>query len=452
MRVRFFLVLVMVLFGGGLFQQSYAATGAIESGFHTTKVCHDATCTSPTPGVVNFRPTGATAVVVDDALGLSGDVWGNELGWITLNPTGAGVTFADVASGVLTGKAWSQVSGWINFAPTGQTVTINPSTGEFSGWAWTGGPYGGWIKFDCGDVSTCIKTDWRSTTIIPPSDDGGNPRSGSPSDICPNIAGNQATLPSGYSFNAAGDCIVVVDSCPNLMGVQQSIPLGFSLDTIGACVPAVDYCVNISGVQTYIPLGYTVSDAGRCTLIPSDACPNLVGVQPSGSVCGSEKDTCDNIVGLQQNIPTGYVEYGTACVPELLDMCRNIDGSQVQIPEGMMIESGGACVAAPIDRCGNLAGAQENVPNGFYEQAGYCFLRTTLPLEDAQEVEVVAFSFVPEMFQFPVKNDVLDTVVRSLRAHKTNTFSVDATSSLLVASGVLFILHLLVRVIRGLFR
>jgi hypothetical protein len=66
---------------------------------------------------------------------LNGIAWGNELGWITLNPTGVDGVTINPTTGALSGKAWSQVGGWINFAPTGQGVSISTS-GEFSGWAW----------------------------------------------------------------------------------------------------------------------------------------------------------------------------------------------------------------------------------------------------------------------------------------------------------------------------
>ncbi len=115
-----------------------AATGTIDPSFYNAKVCHDVTCTTPTPGVLNFIPTGVSPVLVDDVSGISGKIWGNELGWITLNPTGAGLEL-NPTTGAVTGKAWSQVSGWINFSPTGQGVFIDTTTGEFSGWAWTGG-------------------------------------------------------------------------------------------------------------------------------------------------------------------------------------------------------------------------------------------------------------------------------------------------------------------------
>ncbi|MCX6757040.1 MAG: peptidoglycan-binding domain-containing protein, partial [Candidatus Nomurabacteria bacterium] len=47
----------------------------------------------------------------------------------------------------------------VNFRPTNGGVKIN-SNGEFEVYAWLGGIYGGWIKFDCNVSATCVRTDW----------------------------------------------------------------------------------------------------------------------------------------------------------------------------------------------------------------------------------------------------------------------------------------------------
>jgi hypothetical protein len=185
-------------------------------------------------------------------MGISaGIIWGNELGWIDLHPTGEGVTFANISNGLLTGKAWSQVSGWINFKPTGQQVLIDMTTGELSGYAWTGGPEGGWIKFDCSSSNSCVKVSWASTT----SGGGGG---GGYSDVCPNITGVQATIPSGYTVSIDGLCVEVIDVCPNIPGDQSAIPPGFNKNAMGSCIPDIDYCPNINGSQNVTPSGYIV--------------------------------------------------------------------------------------------------------------------------------------------------------------------------------------------------
>lgn len=108
-----------------------------------------------------------------------------------------------------------------------------------------------------------------------------------PVDVCPNIDGNQATVPDGYQL-VDGQCVVIpppVDLCPNLDGNQTTIPDGYEI-VDGQCQlippPPTDVCLNIDGVQTTIPDGYESLTQGQCTLIvspPTDLCPNIEGVQ-----------------------------------------------------------------------------------------------------------------------------------------------------------------------------
>ena len=138
-----------------------ASTGSIDSSAENkVKVCRDVTCANPIPGIIDFEISGGSPLIIDSEKGISGKVWGNEFGWITFNPSKGGVFFADSATGLLKGTAQSENSGIINFSVTGQKVIIDPKTGEWNGWAWASGKYGGWIKFDCKNAS-CVKTTWR---------------------------------------------------------------------------------------------------------------------------------------------------------------------------------------------------------------------------------------------------------------------------------------------------
>ncbi len=160
--------------------QASVTNGTIESGNQLAKVCKDTACS--VFGRINFKPTlnsstpGAIAVAITDS-GVTGHVWGDELGWIHMSPTGGGVTL-NPSTGILSGRAFSSVGGWINFAPTGQTVRLvdNGSGSNFYGFAFVSGLNGGWLKFDCADTSACVKTDWRSTahrTVVSSSGGGG---------------------------------------------------------------------------------------------------------------------------------------------------------------------------------------------------------------------------------------------------------------------------------------
>jgi hypothetical protein len=166
-HLHFFAISLYVL--STMLTMVYASeiVGSIDVTSHSAKVCHDDTCT--TYGTINFLPSGTQAPVSITDTSITGYIWGNEMGWINLAPSGAGVT-VDPITGLLYGTAWSQSSGWINFRPTtnagipsgGIPVGVSiTSSGELYGWAWNGGAYGGWIKFDCSFASTCVKTDWR---------------------------------------------------------------------------------------------------------------------------------------------------------------------------------------------------------------------------------------------------------------------------------------------------
>src|SRR3989338_4202773 len=126
---------------------------------NTAKVCKDVSCINPPPGVIDFK-IGKSPLTIDSVSGIKGMVFGNELGNITMNS----VHFKDPQTGLLSGTASyndGSISGLINFSVTGQKVVIDPKTGEWKGWAFASGPKGGWIKFDCQDPASCVRTTWR---------------------------------------------------------------------------------------------------------------------------------------------------------------------------------------------------------------------------------------------------------------------------------------------------
>ncbi|OHA24833.1 MAG: hypothetical protein A3D52_02555 [Candidatus Taylorbacteria bacterium RIFCSPHIGHO2_02_FULL_44_36] len=109
-------------------------------------------------GYINFEN-----VVVDDGA-LSGYAWSANYGWIKFNPAQGGV-LSDGA-GNLSGSAWGEKLGWIDF----NNVSINPSTGRFSGTAT--GTLIGTITFDCPNYCD-VRTDWRQATTPAVVSSGG---------------------------------------------------------------------------------------------------------------------------------------------------------------------------------------------------------------------------------------------------------------------------------------
>jgi len=170
MKQKIYILIITLTISALLTSASFAAKnakiGSIDMSVENkVKVCKDPTCTKPAPGIIDFEISDGSPLVVDTENGLSGKVWGDELGWITFNPPYGGVFMVDTETGLLQGTAWSKNSGAINFSVTGQKVVIDPKTGEWNGWAWASGPYGGWIKFDCKNAS-CVHTTWSGQTSL----------------------------------------------------------------------------------------------------------------------------------------------------------------------------------------------------------------------------------------------------------------------------------------------
>lgn len=314
MRTNIFAVLLLSLF----FVASSVSAATIDS---TNKY---ARFLDSNYGTINFNPTNGNVTVTDSSL--TGYAFGDGVGWIHLAPTNGGVV--NDGSGVLSGYAWGENTGWINFKPTNGGVTIN-SSGDFLGYAWSQNY--GWIVFNCATDSTCgtfdhkVSTDWTATAsaqcnngidddgdgqIDYPADSGCSslldnteeslgstppppPPTPNPTDVCPNIAGAQSSIPAGYIYDGFGNCILPetsADVCPNIAGEQTSVPSGRVVDGFGNCIipeDETDLCPNIVGKQASLPEGYVRNAEGYCVLpplSPDDKPPIIPDVKPDVKV------------------------------------------------------------------------------------------------------------------------------------------------------------------------
>ena len=391
------------------------SSGGVEAGAFTARVCHDASCSTPTPGAVNFRPTGTTPITIDDTTGLNGIAWGNDIGWITLNPMGPEGLTINPSSGVISGKAWSQVSGWINFSVSGQTVSIN-NNGEFAGWAWTGGPLGGWIKFDCGSPSSCVKTDWRPTgarsTPTSGGATGGNgPASGtstaavSPSDLCANLPGIQFSTPPGYEISGPNCVPITIDVCANVPGEQSRVPTGYTQDEGGLCFLIADYCPNLPDIQFAVPARYTVDQNGSCVPDSRTSIDRPIAANMRKSlhrpVAGAEIDP-------ERRFPQEALDGGS-----LVDLCVNIPADQNKMPSGYTLNGSGLCVPRSADYCPNIPGNQSELPTVYsVDDFGRCVAQISPPADndvpkpidaDANPPpHILSFNFIPAALQLPI--------------------------------------------------
>ena len=93
-------------------------------------------------------------------------------------------------------------------------------------------------------------------------------------DVCPNITGAQATVPSGQMIDNAGNCVNIptppTDVCLNLLGVQTSVPTGYVANGTNCdpVIPPLDLCPNIDGPQATVPAGQMINNVGDCVDLP----------------------------------------------------------------------------------------------------------------------------------------------------------------------------------------
>ncbi len=154
-----FLFLSLLAFLGSTIVAHAANPGTIAS---STACTENLSCSQvlQDSSSVNFGCANCNVSVTDTAL--TGYAWGENIGWIKLNPPNGGVANS---GGTLSGYAWGDNAGWINFLPTNATgVTINTGTGDFNGYAWSQNY--GYIKFLCPGAA-CVNTTWRPLPPVP---------------------------------------------------------------------------------------------------------------------------------------------------------------------------------------------------------------------------------------------------------------------------------------------
>ena len=228
-KIFSFFILSFV-FSGNVFAST--ADGTITPGNSTAKICRDASGTSCAdffsteflPNTANSSAgihiiDSSSTITADTIAPVTGKAWNSGCGEINFAPTNATLkTNVNVVTGVFSGQAWSQSCGWIifggginsssAFTSGSQRLTIN-TNGQLNGYAWVSEANGGWMVFDCGNVSglsaggvsvvssACVKTDWRpktvtTTAVIVPSGGGGG-GSRTIFDACPLVPGVQTS-------------------------------------------------------------------------------------------------------------------------------------------------------------------------------------------------------------------------------------------------------------------
>lgn len=114
-----------------------------------------------------------------EAGSFSGYAWSSNIGWIDFAPESPYPklpnNFVEYDSANNTVIGWAKIlslgdDGWIKMSDDsvenwdGKGVSIDPATGDFSGWAWNGNNDGtgiGWISFNCSNNSSCESSDYK---------------------------------------------------------------------------------------------------------------------------------------------------------------------------------------------------------------------------------------------------------------------------------------------------
>lgn len=264
-----------------------------------------------TVGWINLGPftnAGASAGIKNTCTGdLSGYAWGQNAGWINFAPTyatGANEPRIDPNTGDITGSVWSQNYGWITLNSgdgtyPGLNTTWRPSSGCSDSTPPPSNPpsSGTDICTNIAGVQASVPNGYYKVPATPGVPGECFPLNGNPSDdLCTNIAGIQTVVPAYHTKSPAtpgvpGVCTAdpisepptTSDVCPNLAGDQASVPDGYQIDSNGNCVlppPDGDACPGIPGTQT------SVSECPPPP--PTDVCPSIPGVQTSISECPDE--------------------------------------------------------------------------------------------------------------------------------------------------------------------
>ncbi|PCI20872.1 hypothetical protein COB64_01275 [Candidatus Wolfebacteria bacterium] len=161
-----FFTFILFLFGTGIVLASITEGGIDPNNVGNTT----ASFRSLEFGRVNFKTTNSTVTVTDT--GFTGFAWGENVGWINLNPTNGNIDID--AAGVVTGFWFGENTGWINLNPTNGGLSID-SQGFFQGDVWAENH--GWLQFSCptGPGSpTCVETDYRVQNVRPQCNNGLN--------------------------------------------------------------------------------------------------------------------------------------------------------------------------------------------------------------------------------------------------------------------------------------
>lgn len=126
------------------------------------------------------------------------------------------------------------------------------------------------------------------------------------------------------------------------------------------------------GVTAIMPEGLTPAIA-----------PSNSKVMQRISINGLYQDTDENSSDFELAAPRTTYTYGS--IYELQDLCNNIDGIQIELPDSYSVDTSATCTPPPVDLCMNIDGLQVEVPDGYaLDDDNLCQPDVCLNIDDVQ--------------------------------------------------------------------
>ena len=280
-------------------------------------------------------------------------------------------------------------------------------TWSYSNWGTCSGSCGGGIGTQTRTTLSCSASCGGTCGTPETSQACTNNSACPPVDVCPNIPGDQATVPGGDYINSDGNCVAktpvcidplannyhavtpqtyadnnfctYTDVCPNLEGNQLTVPVGDYINSDGNCVAKTPVCNDSRASNFQVLTSQTYADNELCNYNSQTYCSNNITIQvpndqdpPEGANPGACPDVCPNLEGNQATVPNGYhLNNDGQCAADTTptpnpDVCPNIPGIQYSFPFNMHLDAAGQnCVdldqAGPPPNNGNGGGNNQQV-------------------------------------------------------------------------------------------
>lgn len=224
-------------------------------------------------------------------------------GWISMSGTnqnsggGSYQVTLDPTTGKFSGYAWSENGGWVNFAPTGQYPSVAGTTPQSAfvdpaclAVKTRTCPVKGWIRFVEGTSGNSSWDGWVNMEIF-----------------------NTATAASVYfGATATGKGVQLL---PESNGYRPMDGYAWGDDLVGVVgfskakvqVQPVDVCPNIPGDQSTPPATMIIDTSGNCVPQQPDVCPDTkFDVHPRNPKAPLNGTNDPKTAGAQTQIPAGY--------------------------------------------------------------------------------------------------------------------------------------------------